>query len=360
MAKATLQPVTRENLRLAGLVIATVLTAYLCYKIFLPFMAALTWAVALAIVARPLHCWLERRIRNRSMCALLTVIVVTIALVLPVIFVTEQIVSQASDLVKRLQSPEERARLVSPLMRHPKFVPIVQWLQDHIDVGEQTQTVVGTAGAAVPAAFIGSLVGVAQLAIALFTMFFLLRDAKFFGSALRGLIPLSRSDTEEVIRRVLRTIDAAVRGRVVIALIQGALGGLMFWFLGLRGAVLWGAVMALFALVPMLGAFIVWLPAAVFLLATGHPAKAAILAGWGMLVIGTADNFLYPLLVGKDLRLHTLAVFFSVLGGVAVFGAPGLVIGPVVFAVADALIEIWSLRGMRNSAKTTEVPLAAA
>jgi predicted PurR-regulated permease PerM len=349
-----------ENLRFATLVVATAGTAYLCYKIISPFMAALIWAIALAIVSRPLHCWLARRLRNRTVCALAVVIIVAVALVLPVIIVTEQIVSEASDLVNRLRAPEERARLIAPLTSHPRFAPAVRWVQSRINVGEQAQTVVGSAGAAVPAAFIGSLAGLAQLAIALFTMFFLLRDAEFFMNALRSMVPLSSADTDQVLERVQQTVHASVRGRVVIAIIQGVLGGLMFWFLGLPGAVLWGAVMAMFAVVPMLGAFIVWLPASLFLLASGHPIKAAILVGWGAVVIGTADNFLYPLLVGKDLRLHTLAVFFSVLGGVAAFGAPGLVIGPVVFALADALIEIWGRRGRGGTSTSAQLPVTAA
>jgi predicted PurR-regulated permease PerM len=335
----------RENLKFAVLVVATVFTAYLCYRILLPFASALIWAVALAIVARPLHRRLEAKVRNRNLCAAIVVVVLTLALVLPVAFVAEQIISQGADVVRTLRSPEGRAKVFAPITTHPRGAQAIQWLQQHVKLDEQAQTVFGTAGSAVPAAFLGSLGGLAQLAIALFTTFFLLRDVDYFLEALRCLVPLSGTDTAEVLSRVQRTIDASVRGRLLIALIQGALGGLMFWFLGLPAPVLWGAVMAFFALVPMLGAFIVWMPATLFLLAAGHPAKAAILAGWGVLVIGTADNFLYPILVGKNLRMHTLAIFFSVLGGVAAFGASGLVMGPVVFAVADALIEIWGRRG---------------
>lgn len=335
----------RENLKFAVLVIATLFTAYLCYRILLPFASALIWAVALAIIAQPVHRRLGAKIRNRNLCAAIMVVVLTVALVLPVVFVAEQIVSQASDVVHTLGSPEGRAKVLAPILSHPRGAQAVQWLQQHVKLDEQAQTVFSKAGSAVPAAFMGSLGGLAQLAIALFTTFFLLRDGDYFLRGLRSLVPLSERDTADVLSRVQRTIDASVRGRLLIALLQGALGGVMFWFLGMPAPVLWGAVMALFALVPMLGAFIVWIPAALFLLVTGHPAKAAILVGWGALVIGTADNLLYPVLVGKDLRMHTLAIFFSVLGGVAAFGASGLVMGPVVFAVADALIEIWGRRG---------------
>lgn len=337
-----------ENLKFAGLVVATALVAYLTYKILLPFLPALTWAIALSIVARPLHRWLQKKIHNQSLCAGITVLVITVALVLPIALLTQQVVSQAADLARTLSSPESRQKLLQPIMSQPKLAEAFRWLQGHMDINEQAQTVFGNAGSAVPGAFLGSLAGLGQLAIALFTMFFLLRDLDHFVGGLRGLVPLSDADTEAVIKRVKDTIDASVRGRVLIALIQGALGGLMFWFLGLPVPVLWGAVMALFALVPMLGAFVVWVPAAIILLVTGHAAKAAILVGWGAVVIGTADNVLYPMLVGKDLRLHTLAIFFSVLGAVAVFGASGLVVGPVVFALADALIDIWGGRVARE------------
>ena len=269
---------------------------------------------------------------------------ITVVLVVPVALLTQQVVSQAAELLRALSSPESRAELLAPIMNQPKLAKAVDWLQSRMDLGEQAQAVFGNAGSAVPAAFINSLAGLAQIAIALFTAFFLLRDLDHFREALRCLVPLPDADTQAVFKRVRDTVDASLRGRVLIALLQGALGGLMFWFLGLPVPVLWGAVMALFALVPMLGAFVVWLPAALFLLISGHPGKAVILVAWGGVVIGTADNFLYPILVGKDLRLHTLAIFFSVLGGVAVFGASGLVIGPVVFALADALIEIWGRR----------------
>lgn len=338
-----------ENLKFAGLVLATVLVAYLTYRILLPFLPAITWAIALSIVARPLHRRLQKKIHNQSLCAGITVLVITVALVLPIALLTQQVVSQAADLARTLSSPEGRQKLLQPIMSQPKLAEAVQWLQARMDISDQAQAIFGSAGSAVPGAFLGSLAGLAQLAIALFTMFFLLRDLDHFVGGLRGLVPLSDPDTEAIITRVTETIDASVRGRVLIALIQGALGGLMFWFLGLPGPVLWGAVMALFALVPMLGAFVVWLPAAVFLLATGHAVKAIVLVGWGALVIGTADNVLYPMLVGKDLRLHTVTIFFSVLGAVAVFGASGLVIGPVVFALADALIDIWGGRVARDN-----------
>ena len=132
-----------------------------------------------------------------------------------------------------------------------------------------------------------------------------------------------------MIRRVNDTIFATIYGTAAVAAVQGLLGGLMFWWLGLPAALLWGVVMAVLSMVPLLGAFVVWVPAAIFLLIQGSWVKALILTGWGAGVVGTIDNLLRPVLVGRRLNLHTVLAFISVVGGLLVFGSSGLVLGPV-------------------------------
>jgi predicted PurR-regulated permease PerM len=343
-APASAGPTTNSQLKLAGLVLVSAAVLYLCYRILLPFFPALTWAVALTVVARPLHRLLERYTKRSTVSALLTVIVITVLLVLPVAFVTEQVVSEAVNVVQQVQSPEFRVRIEHALAAHTKVANALEWIQGRIDLGEKAQSLAGAAGAAVPGVFAGSLAGLTQLFVALFTVFFFLRDFDYFRASIVALLPLSKADSHAVLERVQQTIDASLRGRVLIAILQGGLGGLMFWLLGLPAPLLWGTVMTLFALVPMLGAFIVWVPAALFLVLSGHPGKAVVLGLWGILVIGVADNLLYPVLVGRGIRMHTIWIFFSVLGGVAAFGASGLVVGPVIFAIADALLEVWTRR----------------
>jgi predicted PurR-regulated permease PerM len=348
MDKAPVVPsgTARNQLKLGGLIIATAVVLYLCYRVLLPFFPALTWATALAVIAQPLHRFLARWLRKRTVSSLVTVIFVTVAIILPLVFVTEQVISEAVSAVNTVRSPEFRQRIDAGLKSHPRLASGIDWLQARVNIGEQVQSLAGSAGAKIPAAFAGSLAGLGQLFIALFTLFFFLRDFELFVNALRSVIPLSAKDADEVLHRVRLTIDASVRGRVLIAVIQGFLGGMMFWILGLPAPLLWGTVMVLLSLVPMLGAFLVWVPAALILALSGHAGKALILTAWGIVVIGTADNFLYPILVGKDIRLHTVVIFFAVLGGVAAFGASGLVVGPVIFALTDALIEIWTRRSL--------------
>ncbi|MCX7041251.1 MAG: AI-2E family transporter, partial [Gammaproteobacteria bacterium] len=133
-----------------------------------------------------------------------------------------------------------------------------------------------------------------------------------------------------------------VYGTLVMAAIQGTLGGLMFWWLGLPEPLLWGIVMGMLAVVPVLGAFIVWVPAAILLALEGSIGSALLLTVWGALVVGGIDNLLYPMLVGNRLKMHTLVAFVSIVGGLIVFGPSGLILGPVVFTVTRLLLQIWS------------------
>ena len=149
------------------------------------------------------------------------------------------------------------------------------------------------------------------------------------------------AETDRLCGRVGDTIYATIYGTLAVSAVQGLLGGLMFWWLGLPAPLFWGVVMALLAVVPVLGAFVVWIPAALFLAMEGSWGKAIILAVWGGVVVGSIDNLLRPVLVGKRLQLHTVFVFISVVGGLLVFGASGLILGPVVLTITTVLLENW-------------------
>jgi predicted PurR-regulated permease PerM len=194
----------------------------------------------------------------------------------------------------------------------------------------------------------GSVWMAAELLITFFFLFYFLRDRRAVMKSFRSLVPLSDAETDEVFGRVFDTIYATVYGTIAVALVQGFLGGLIFWWLGLPAPLLWGTVMALLAIVPVLGAFVIWLPAAVFLALEGSWGRALILMAWGGIVISLIDNWLYPVLVGKRLRIHTVPVFIAIVGGLILFGAAGLILGPVLLAVAVALVEVWQRRTVKG------------
>ena len=161
---------------------------------------------------------------------------------------------------------------------------------------------------------------------------------------MRSLSPLSQAEMDRLFNQITDTIHATIYGTVVVACVQGTLGGLMFWWLGLPTPLLWGLVMGLLAIVPVLGAFVVWIPAAIFLALEGSWEKALILILWGGLVVSSIDNLLYPMLVGNRLKLHTVPAFISLVGGLTLFGPAGIILGPMAVTITMMLLEIWRTR----------------
>ena len=213
----------------------------------------------------------------------------------------------------------------------PSQGQIVEWLKG------KTGSIAGqTLG------FLGGALGiVVQMFFVVFTMYYLFRDGDRIFGVIRDALPLEKKQAEDILDRTRDVVGASVYGLFSIAIIQGTLGGLAFWFLGLPSAIVWGVAMIFLSLIPMLGAFLVWVPAAIYLFATGHYLKGIFLVLWGTLVIGMIDNFLRPKLVGDRTKLHELLIFFAVLGGLQVFGVLGIVLGPVVLAITLALVDVF-------------------
>jgi predicted PurR-regulated permease PerM len=337
---------TRERLLVLTLIAATAVAFYLCYLIARPFLSALAWAVALAVIAHPLHDWIARRLHYPNLAAALVVVIVVLAVVVPTIFVAQQIVRKAADSVQTLQTEQEQWRNV--IERNPRLEPILRWAEQRFNLKDAARNAEEALAARASSLVTGSVWMAAELLITFFFLFYFFRDRRAVMKSLRSLVPLSDAETDEVFGRVTDTIYATVYGTIAVALVQGFLGGLIFWWLGLPAPLLWGTVMGLLAIMPVLGAFVVWFPAAVYLALHGNWGKALILVAWGGIVISLIDNWLYPILVGKRLRIHTVPVFIAILGGLILFGAAGLILGPVMLAVAVALVNIWQRRTVKG------------
>lgn len=334
---------TPERLRNITLLAATAVLLYLTYRIALPLLPALAWALALAVIAYPMQTFIDRKLKRPSLAAGTSVVIAAAAVLGPAVFVGERIVAEATSALAFLSDRTKVEEFLSQLAGDPRAGALLRWVERNVDgvqIQEAAQRLLGRAGAVMK----DSLGAAVQLFIALFLLFFLLRDRSAILRSLRALSPLPEADTARIFQRVADTIHATVFGTVVVAMVQGSLGGLMFWFLGLPAPVLWGFVMGILAIVPVLGAFVVWVPAALYLAISGDWVKAASLTVWGAFVVGTIDNLLYPALVGQRMRLHTAVVFVAMLGGLGVFGASGVVLGPVIVAVTLAVIEIWRCR----------------
>jgi predicted PurR-regulated permease PerM len=339
----------QNRVRTLGLLAAIAGGAYLCFLMALPFLSALVWALALAVVCTPCQRWLEARVKHPNLAALLSVVAIALVVIGTATFVGQRLVQEsvkgAELIVTKVESGEWRQALEA----HPRLAPLADWMerQNLPTTVKTVATWMTTTGAS----FLkGSVVELVGLLLTFYLLFFFLRDRNPALQLIRSLAPLSEAELDRVFGRVGDTIYATIYGTLAVSAIQGLLGGLMFWWLGLPAPLLWGTMMALLAVVPVMGAFVIWIPAALFLVMDGNWGKALILTVWGAAVVGTADNLLRPALVGRRLQLHTILAFLSVVGGLIVFGASGLILGPVTLTVTTELLKVWQERTATKTA----------
>jgi predicted PurR-regulated permease PerM len=336
--------VPREPVLVAVLVVATGLAVYVCYLLAAPFLPSIAWALALAIPTHPIYDWLREKLGRRNLAAGLTVFAVAVVIVAPLVFLFQEVVRQAANALSAAQAAITSGEWLGALERYPRLMSFLRWTDSLWDVRGAVERAVTSATPQAASVLAGSFRIAAQFLITFFLLFYFYRDRRPIMNRLRGLIPLSKQEADEVFSRINDTVYATLYGTLAVATVQGTMGGLMFWWLGLPAPLFWGTVMALLAIIPVLGAFIVWIPAAIYLALAGLWIKAIILALWGSLVVGTIDNILFPVFVGERIRVHTVPVFMAVVGGIIVFGASGVILGPVVLAVTYALIDIWRRR----------------
>ncbi len=331
--------------RWIALLAATILALYICWKMLKPFVEVLLWAVVLVILFYPVHKRILKRVSNPGWAALISCLIVIITILVPLTLITFAIVRELKGFAQSLQGNVES--FLDP--QSPVMGRVLGWLGQYVDIeqlrsGEFLATKLQNFGSMVAGrtlGFVGGAVGVVvEVFFVIFTMYYMFRDGERMRAAVRSMLPLEESKSKEILERTREVISASVYGVLVIAAVQGILGGIAFWLLGLPSPLLWGVVMIFLSMIPMAGAFIVWGPAAIYLGLTGHVGKAIALTVIGVLVIGSIDNFLRPKLVGEKTRLHELIIFFSVLGGLQVFGVLGLVLGPVIVAITMALLDI--------------------
>ncbi len=321
-----------------------------------PFFGAVFWGVVLAILFAPLHRRLLRKLRGRrSLAALCTLAAIVLMVLLPMALLTTSLIGEGAVVYQRMQSGElDFGRYFEQIV-----LALPTWVTDLMNqfglgniaaLKQKLSTAVaqGTSLIAAQALNIGqnTFEFIVSFVITIYLVFFLLRDGAGLATHINAAIPLDEQDKRDLLRKFTTVIRATVKGNVVVAATQGALGGLAFWFLGVNGALLWAVLMAFLSLLPAVGAGLIWVPVALYFLVTGEIWQGAALVAYGVLVIGLVDNVLRPILVGKDTKMPDYVVLISTLGGMAVFGLNGFVIGPVIAAMFIAVWDIYiSARG---------------
>ena len=334
---------------------ATAFGFYLCYRLALPFLSSLTWALVLSIMLMPLHRRLEGRTGHINVAASISVGVAGVIVVVPLAFIAQLLLREATSgalyLSNLLQTTEWRQAIEA----YPRIATAVAWVEAQFDLAGAFggfATWLSTASASL---LRGSINQVLNLVLTFYLLFYFLRDRQSCRVAINRLSPLNVAETELVVCRFAETVHATIFGTLAVAAVQGTLGGLMFWWLGLPTPVFWGAAMGLLAIVPVLGASIVWVPAAIFLALEGDWGKAVLLAVWGGVIIATIDNLLYPVLVGSRLKLHTIVALIGTIGGIVLFGVTGLILGPATIAITLTLVDILKRRFEIDVAQRIEV-----
>lgn len=317
---------------------------FLSYLLVLPFLPALVWALVLAVLFAPVHRVTESRLKRPSLAAATTVAIVASTVVVPATLLAQRLVTEAASGANLVQFQFEAGTWRRVLEAYPHIAPIDKWIEEQIDLPAIFRDFAAWLTKSAASFVRGSVTQLVGIFLTFYLLFYFLRDQASASRTLKDLLPLTPAESDRLFGRVVETIHATIYGTLVVAAIQGALGGLMFWWLALPAPLLWGVVMTLLSLVPVLGAFVVWIPAAIYLALDGDWTKATILALWGAGVVGTIDNILRPVLVGNRLELHSVPAFISLIGGLQLFGTSGLVLGPTVVTVTLTLLDIWRRR----------------
>jgi predicted PurR-regulated permease PerM len=340
------RPLAREQQRVTTVFFygVVLLLGYLFFRILTPFFAPLGWAAVVAIFVYPWHQKLIPR-HGRVRAAAFSTLVVTVLIVGPGLVILTAFVQEsraALSAVDRDAFAGQLALLEQAWNRVRVLIPGAQSIDLRNLIDEAISRTGGFLAARVGGLLADIVVLLFQLFLTLFALFFFLRDADPIMREVRRALPFEDLRSERMIRQTRDLVYASIAAALVIAALQGFAGGLVFALLGLGAPVFWGVMMAFLALFPFIGAWVVWAPAAIWLMATGQVVKGLILAVLGAAIVGSIDNFLRPAILSGRAQMNGLLMFISLLGGVSVFGLLGLILGPLVTAIVTSLFEAYS------------------
>ncbi len=316
------------------------------FALLADFVEPVFWAATLAVIFHPVHTrFLALTRERRTLAAALTLVVIIFTVLIPAWFIMAAVINEATALYERVQSGEvDLGRLIDWAA---DTAPLINNFLDRIGMTPAEIDARVSAFVMSSSQYVGSLAVSAGQNVVRFTvmfmlmvymLFFFVRDGDLLLEKLIRALPFGDERERALLAKFAEVSRATIKGTLVIGLIQGGLGGMIFWVLGIQGAVFWGVVMVILSLIPVVGASFVWLPAALLLLANGAYVDAAVLIVFGVFVIGLIDNVLRPLLVGRDTRMPDYVILLSTLGGITVFGPSGFVIGPIIAAL---FLTIW-------------------
>jgi predicted PurR-regulated permease PerM len=335
---------SRTRVRAVGLAGLAAVGIYLCYRLAQPCIPALVWAGALALMFTPMHRWIEVRVRRPNLAATLSLIIIGLLVVTPATWFAQKLAEQAIAVPENIQRQIAAGKWHVTSDAHPKLAHLVPLLERQVNSSENGSMAYNWLKTVVSRLIMESAIAAVQVSLTLYFLFYFLRDRVRVVKGIRTFLPLTESETDTLFGRVNDTIHATLYGMLALSALQGVLGGLMFWWLGVPSPWFWALVAGIFAFVPVIDTILLWLPAGVYLGLEGRWGEALVVAGLCTLVVRAIENLLYPILVKERLKVPSVSIFVALVGGLLFFGWSGLVLGPVVLTITSALLEICASR----------------
>ncbi|RAJ94888.1 AI-2E family transporter [Aliidiomarina maris] len=317
--------------------------------ILAPFWGAIFWAIALTVLFYPMYHWINQKLGDKpNISSILTIIVAILLVVIPLAILTWHIVNYATDIYQAYDDGDLSAKVLRDEIED-RFPQLPQYLErfdiSFDDLGDRLSGAISSSSQyiAQEAMNIGAstMHFMISMVLMLYLSFFFFRDGHRTADIVVKAIPLGENRENELSKRFVKVTRATMKSTFIVAAVEGTLGGIILAILGVPGAVMWGFAMGILSLIPVVGAFLIWGPIAIYLFAVGDVWQAVVLVAFGSIVIGLIDNFLRPILVGRDVRLPDWLILLSILGGLAIFGVHGFVIGPILTALFVTLWDIF-------------------
>jgi len=345
------------------------LLGYLSYLVLKPFFVPIAWAIVLSVLFYPLYAFILKYVRLTSIAAIIVLCIILVIIIGPISYISFLLVMEMRGIVEFAETI--RIETIKDLTQHPTIDGVVKRLTAIMDITEEelNKSIMDKAGRISRDIVewgtkrIGDIIiGLLHFIFMVLTIFFLLKDGPGFLKKFRDYLPFSEEQKNRLDKLVQDIVISTMYGGVIIAITQGTLGGIVFAILGIPSPVIWGAAMAILAFIPFVGPFIIWAPAAAYLIITGEVFKGITLALLGFFVISAIDNFLRPYIIGNRTKMSFIMLFFSVIGGIQIFGLLGLVLGPLVLALFISVIEVFrsvedsaNIRAAEQKRKSAEV-----
>lgn len=341
-------PMKEENrFYYAVLIFLALVLGYLTYQIISPFISPIMWAIVLSVVFYPVYAFILKRVKYKPVASVLTLVVIFLLLFGPFSYFSYLLTQEAFALADKLKSGN--VNLLDSILKHPMVSVVVNKVLIFFHMTEQELykaiidgiAKIGKESAGIVRAGFGNIaVGIINFVFMLLSIFFFLEDGPAFIEKVGSFMPFSKRQREKLLGQTKDIVVSTIYGGVIVAVTQGVIGGVAFALLGIPSPVVWGLAMFVSSFIPLVGTFVIWGPAVVYLFFQAQYLKGIILILVGILAISSVDNIVRPLIIRGKMRMPTLAIFFSILGGIKLFGFIGFIMGPLVLALFVSVFDI--------------------